>query len=185
MANGEIVHLKQASESFRPNDPLAEGSERALRGTYFGDIPAEVNPEYTADLLRIIEAFAAPLANLFAFVEQGHQPCSFVPQKQLALHANPLFWQYGLLAFVAGCCAFNNKHRRQNASAAKAAPSKQEEPSEKDVDALTFVQTVIMSFVRGMEHGEQTPPINDLFVYLPVQLLPARPLGNKVSKRQN
>ena len=146
MANGEIVHLKQASESFRPNDPLAEGSERALRGTYFGDIPAEVNPEYTADLLRISEAFAAPLANLFAFVEQGHQPCSFVPQKQLALHANPLFWQYGLLAFVAGCCAFNNRHRRQNASAAKAAPSKQEEPSEKDVDALTFMQAVMHVF---------------------------------------
>ena len=30
-----------------------------------------------------------------------------------------------------------------------------------------------MSFVRGMEHGDQTLPINDLFVYLPVQILPA------------
>ena len=97
--------------------------------------------------------------------------CSFIPQKQLALYANPLFWQYGLLAFVSGRCAFNNKHRRKNASAAKAAPSKQEEPSEKDVDAL--MQTVVMSFVRGMEHGEQALPVNDLFVYLPVQLLPA------------
>ena len=29
-----------------------------------------------------------------------------------------------------------------------------------------------MSFVRGMEHGEQTLPTNDLFVYLPVQILP-------------
>ena len=35
------------------------------------------------------------------------------------------------------------------------------------------MQTVIMSFVRGMTHGEQILPINDLFVYLPVQLLPA------------
>ena len=74
MANGEIVHLQQASESFR----------------------------------------------------QEHQPCSFIPQKQLALYANLLFCQYGLLAFVSGCCAFNNKHRRKNASAAKVAPSKQE-----------------------------------------------------------
>ena len=41
------------------------------------------------------------------------------------------------------------------------------------MDALTFMPTVIMSFVRGMTHGEQTLPINDLFVYLPVQLLPA------------
>ena len=30
-----------------------------------------------------------------------------------------------------------------------------------------------MSFVRGMEYGEQTLPINDLFVYFPVQLVPA------------
>ena len=34
------------------------------------------------------------------------------------------------------------------------------------------MQTVIMSFVRGMEHGEQTLPTNDLFVHLPVQILP-------------
>ena len=43
---------------------------------------------------------------------------------------------------------------------------------EKDVDALTFMQTVIIFFVRGMEHGEQTLPTNDLFVCLPVQILP-------------
>ena len=104
---------------------------------------------------------------------RGKKPRSFKPQKQLALDANPLFWQYGLLAFVSGCCSCNNQHRRQNASAAKAALSKQEESGEKDVDALAFMQTVIMSFVRGMEHGDQTLPINDLFVYLPVQILPA------------
>ena len=146
-------------------------AERALRGTCFGDIPEEVSPAYIADLHRISEAFAAPLANLFAFAKQGHQPCSFIPQKQLALHANPLFWQYGLLAFVSGCCSYNNQHRRQNASAAKAALSKQEESGEKDVDALTFMQAVIMSFVRGMEHGDQTLPINVdgglLFGYAP------------------
>ena len=34
------------------------------------------------------------------------------------------------------------------------------------------MRTVIMSFVRGMEYGEQTLPTNDLFVYLPVQILP-------------
>ena len=42
------------------------------------------------------------------------------------------------------------EHRRQIASAAKAALTKQEKSSEKDVDALTFMQTVVMSFVRGM-----------------------------------
>ena len=148
-------------------------AESALHGTYFGNIPEEINPDYIADLHRISEAFAAPLANLFAFAKQGHQLCSFIPQKQLALYANPLFWQYGLFAFVSRCCSHNNQHRRQNASAAKAALTKHEESGEKDVDALTFMQTVIMSFVRGMEYGDQTLPINDLFVYLPVQLVPA------------
>ena len=148
-------------------------AESSLRSTYFGDIPEEVNPAYIGDLHRISEAFAAPLANLFAFAKQGHQPCSFIPQKQLALYANPLFWQYGLFVFVSRHCSYNNQQRRQNASAAKAALSKQEESGEKDVDALTFMQTVIMSFVRGMEYGDQTLPINDLFVYLPVQILPA------------
>ena len=47
-----------------------------------------------------------------------------------------------------------------------------EKTKEKDVDSLTFMQTVIMSFVGGMEHGEQTLPTNDLFVYLPAQILP-------------
>ena len=48
---------------------------------------------------------------------------------------------------------------------------KPQKTKEKDVDALTFMQTVIMSFVREMEYGEQTLPTNDLFVYLPVQIL--------------
>ena len=124
-------------------------------------------------LPRLSEAFAAPLANLFAFAKQGHQLCSFIPQRQLELYANPLFWQYGLFAFVSRCCSHNNQHRRQSAGAAKAALTKHEESGEKDVDALTFMQTVIMSFVRGMEYGDQTLPINDLFVYFPVQLVPA------------
>ena len=34
------------------------------------------------------------------------------------------------------------------------------------------MRTVIMSFVREMECGEQTQPTNDLFVCLPVQILP-------------
>ena len=143
-------------------------AERALRGTYFGHIPEEVRPDLIGDLLQISLAFAAPLAELLAFVKQGHPPCSFIPQKQLELCANPQFWQYGLLAFVSGRCAFNIELRLKRARAAKADPAKQEESSENEVDALTFTQTVIMSFVRGMTHGEQTLPINDIFVYLPV-----------------
>ena len=94
-------------------------AESALHGTYFGNIPEEINPDHIADLHRISEAFAAPLANLFAFAKQGHQLCSFLPQKHLALYANLLFWQYGLFAFVSRCCSHNNQHRRQNASVAR------------------------------------------------------------------
>ena len=62
-------------------------AESALHGTYFGNIPEEINPDYIADLHRISEAFAAPLANLFVFAKQGHKLCSFIPQKQLAASA--------------------------------------------------------------------------------------------------
>ena len=123
----------------------------------------------TSGIFSISEAFAAPLSNLFAFVKGGHPACPFITHKQLAL---PRFWQCGLLAFIARCCSFDNQHRHQGTETAQAVKAKPQQTKEKDVDALTFMQTVIMSFVRGMEHGEQTLPTNDLFVYLPVQILP-------------
>ena len=147
-------------------------TEQALHGSSFVDIPDEINQAYIGDLLRISEAFAAPLSNLFAFVKSGHPACPFITHKQLALYANPRFWQYGLLAFIARCCSFDNQHRHQGPGPAKVEEGKSQTTKEKDVDALTFMRTVLMSFVRGMEHGEQTLPTNDLFVYLPVQILP-------------
>ena len=147
-------------------------TEQALHGSSFVDIPDEINQAYIGDLLRISEAFAAPLSNLFTFVKSGHPACPFITHKQLALYASPRFWQYGLLAFIARCCSFDNQHRHQGTGTAQAVEGKPQKTKEKDVDALTFMQTVIMSFVRGMEHGEQTLPTNDLFVYLPAQILP-------------
>ena len=147
-------------------------TEQALHGSSFVDIPDEINQAYIGDLLRISEAFAAPLSNLFAFVKSGHPACPFITHKQLALYASPRFWQYGLLAFIARCCSFDNQHRHQGTGTAQAVEGKSQTTKEKDVDALTFMRTVIMSFVRGMEHGEQTLPTNDLFVHLPVQILP-------------
>ena len=147
-------------------------TEQALYGSSFIDIPDQINQAYIGDLLLISEAFAAPLSNLFAFVKNGHPACPFITQKQLALYASPRFWQYGLLAFIAGCCSFDNQHRDQGTGAAPDVEGKSQTTKDKDVDALTFMRTVIMSFVRGMEHGEQMLPTNDLFVYLPVQILP-------------
>ena len=147
-------------------------TEQALHGSSFVDVPDEINQAYIGDLLRISEAFAAPLSNLFTFVKSGHPACPFITHKQLALYASPRFWQYGLLAFIARCCSFDNQRRHQGTGTAQAVEGKPQKTKEKDVDALTFMQTVIMSFVRGMEHGEQTLPTNDLFVYFPVQILP-------------
>ena len=147
-------------------------TEQALHGSSFIDIPDQINQAYIGDLLLISEAFAAPLSNLFAVVKNGHSACSFITQKQLALYASPRFWQYGLLAFIARCCSFDNQHRDQGTGAAQTGEGKSQTTKEKDVDALTFMRTVVMSFVRGMEYGEQTLPTNDLFVYLPVQILP-------------
>ena len=146
-------------------------TEQALHGSSFVDIPDEINQDYIGDLLRISEAFAAPLSNLFAFVKSGHPACPFITHKQLALYANPRFWQYGLLAFIARRCSFDNQHRQQGPGPANGEEGKSQTTKEKDVGALTFMRTVLMSFVRGMEHGEQTLPTNDLFVYLPVQIL--------------
>ena len=46
-------------------------TEQALHGSSFVDIPDEINQAYIGDLLRISEAFAAPLSNLFAFVKNS------------------------------------------------------------------------------------------------------------------
>ena len=61
-------------------------TEQALRGSSFVNIPDEINQAYIGDLLRISEAFAAPLSNLFAFVKSGHPARPFITHKQLALY---------------------------------------------------------------------------------------------------
>ena len=75
-------------------------TEQALHGSSFVNIPDEINQAHIGDLIRTSEAFAAPPSNLFAFVKSGHPACPFITHKQLALCANPRFWQYGLLACV-------------------------------------------------------------------------------------
>ena len=66
-------------------------TEKALHGSSFVDIPDEINQAYIGDILRLSEAFAAPLSNLFTFVKSGHPACPFITQKQLALLCKPPF----------------------------------------------------------------------------------------------
>ena len=63
--------------------------------------PNEVHPELIGDLLLVSNAPAVPLAELFAFLAKGPQ-CTFIKQENLALCANPVFWQHGLIAFCPG-----------------------------------------------------------------------------------
>ena len=140
-------------------------TEQALHGSSFVDIPDEINQAYIGDLLRISEAFAAPPSNLFAFVKSGHPACPFITHKQLALLQTPdsgnmASWP-SLRGAVPLMINMDTRVQEQHKEEGKSQTTK-----EKDVDALTFMRTVLMPFVREMEHGEQTLPTNDLFVYL-------------------
>ena len=58
MADGEACNFQQANEPSRPHISLA-GEEQALHGSFFVDIPDEINRVHIGDLLRMSEAFAA------------------------------------------------------------------------------------------------------------------------------
>ena len=47
---------------------------------------------------------AAPLADIFAALSDGHGICPFVEDSDLALYADPAFWQYGLISFCSNMC---------------------------------------------------------------------------------
>ena len=133
LENGRWQDLLSPTSKLIASSAHSSGGE-ALQGSSFVDIPDEINQAYIGDLLCVSEAFAAPLSNLFAFVKSGHPACPFIAHKQLALFASPRFWQYGLLAFIARCCSFDNQHRHQGPGTAQA-EGKSQTTKEKDVDA--------------------------------------------------
>ena len=144
-------------------------TEQALHGSSFIDIPDQINQAYIGDLLLISEAFAAPLSNLFAFVKKWASSMPFHHTETARSLCKPSLL-YGLLA--RGAVPLTIKHRDQGTGAAQTGEGKSQTTKRKNADALAFMRTVIMSFVRGMEYGEQMLPTNELFVYLPVQILP-------------
>ena len=129
MADGENCYFQQANlvRTFL----WRRVTEQALHGSSFVNIPDEINQPYIGDLIRISEAFAAPLSNLFAFVKSGHPACPFITAQTARRLCKPPILER------------KKNHKRQ---------------MKKDVDALTFMRTVLMSFVGGMEYGEQTLP---------------------------
>ena len=142
-------------------------TEQALHGSSFVTFQMKSTKPAQEDLLRISEAFAAPLSNLFTFVKSGHPACPFITHKQLALYASPRFWQYGLLSQGAVPLIINTDTRYRNS------PSSGRETTENKGKRCRCPHLYAnCHHVRGMEHGEQTLPTNDLFVHLPVQILP-------------
>ena len=86
-----------------------------------------------------------------AAVWQGHRRALY-PKRALG----PVC-ESRVLATRSGCCA-SNIDLLKRATEAKTDPAKQEDANESEVDALTFVQSVVMSIVRGMTHGQQELP---------------------------
>ena len=144
-------------------------TEQALHGSSFMDIPDEINQAYIGDLLRISEAFAAPLSNLFAFVKGGHPACPFIAQTTRP-YANPRFWQYGLLAFIARRCSFDNQHRHQGTGTAQVVRRNHSKQRKKMSTPSPLCK--LSSCPLLGEWSMASRRTNDLFVYLPVQILP-------------
>ena len=99
--------------------------------------------------------------------------CAFVDQAQLALYADLNFWQHGLLSFCSICCArnINKLVADQQAAEAGAPPNAQKTDPAQEIEAHSLMQTVIMSFARGLTHGKQELPLDDMYVYFPVQIV--------------
>ena len=95
-------------------------------------------------------------------------------QAELALYADPTYWLYGLLAFCAKSCEAKtaeaggepdfrtSKERKQDSSAPALEPTR---------NSLALMQTVVMSFARGLYLGKPELPIDHVHVYFPVQIV--------------
>ena len=105
------------------------------------------------DFDAICGAMAAQLAALFAFLQPSQEQPQRTDQAELALYADPTYWLYGLLSFCAKSCEAKtaeaggepdfrtSKERKQDSSAPALEPTR---------NSLALMQTVVMSFARGL-----------------------------------
>ena len=117
---------------------------------------------------------AAQLAALFAFLQPSQEQPQRTDQAELALYADPTYWLYGLLSFCAKSCEAKtaeaggepdfrtSKERKQDSSAPALEPTR---------NSLALMQTVVMSFARGLYLGKPELPIDHVHVYFPVQIV--------------
>ena len=142
-------------------------AELSFRGVEFLHLPREVIKHIREDF----DAMAAQLAALFAFL----QPSEEKPQKtDQAVYADPTYWLYGLLSFCAKSCEAKTaeagqkpdfrtiKERKQDSSAPALEPTR---------NSFALIQTIVMSFARGLYLGKPELPIDHVHVYFPIQIV--------------
>ena len=147
-------------------------AELSFRGVEFQHLPREVIKHTREDFDAICGAMAAQLAALFAFLQQSEEKPQKTDQAELALYAGPTYWLYGLLSFCAKSCEAKtaeaggepdfrtSKERKQDSSAPALEPTR---------NSLALMQTVVMSFARGLYLGK--PELPHVHVYFPVQIV--------------
>ena len=150
-------------------------AELSFRGVAFLDLPREVIKHTIEDFDAICGAMAmaAQLAALFEFLRPGEEKTHKTDQDELALYAEPIYWLYGLLSFCAKSCAAKtaeaggapdfrtSKERKQDNSAPALEPTR---------NSLALMQTVVMSFARGLYLGKPELPIDHVHIYFPAQI---------------
>ena len=148
-------------------------AELSFRGVEFLHLPREVIKHIREDFDAICGAMAAQLAALFAFLQPSEEKPQKTDQAELALYADPTYWLYGLLSFCAKSCEAKTaeaggepdfrtiKERKQDSSAPALEPTR---------NSLALMQTVVMSFARGLYLGKPELPIDHVHVYFPVQI---------------
>ena len=149
-------------------------AELSFRRVEFQHLPREVIKHTREDFDAICGAMAAQLAALFAFLQPSEEKPQKTDQAELALYADPTYWLYGLLSFCAKSCEAKTaeaggepdfrtiKERKQDSSAPALEPTR---------NSLALMQTVVMSFARGLYLGKPELPIDHVHVYFPVQIV--------------
>ena len=149
-------------------------AELSFRGVDFTKLPRQVVKYTRKDFDNVCGAMAAQLAALFAFLQPNQAEEPEKGSEELALYADPSYWLYGLLSFCAKSCEAKtaeaggqpifkaSKERKRDCIAPALEPTR---------NSLALMQTVVMSFARGLHLGKAELPIDHVHIYFPVQIV--------------
>ena len=147
-------------------------AELSFKQVDFRHLPREVVRHTKEDFDTVCSAMAAQLAA--PFLKPSQERLQGTDQDDLALYADPTYWLYGLLSFCAKSCEAKtteaggepdfrtSKERKQESTAPALEPTR---------NSLALMQTVVMSFARGLYLGKPELPIDHVHIYFPVQIV--------------